>query len=467
MVEHVQRLLDDDRLRLDTTRGRRPAVAFTRTVTCDDRGVELKRLMLEMGLPDRELEASMPVGRSVEAVLSRRRWLVFQQTVGRMVLLCLSPTRQLLQGQSPPAATMRQVQQRLAEMLPARSHAPTTVVVMSTSGFEPEVRELVERTADRTVVLVEPNDQGGWTVHGPNQTLGLAELLDPEAEEDKRRRIRQAIERDLADLSTGGIGAERLAARTGLPVQLVERELQAYAKETAGLAARRLRGQLVLFREGSVVQATGAKDMPFMDRIRSLFERKGDNERKIAALSERRAELSQQRDRAYEELATLEGRDAELRQQFRTAGTSLAKRRITSQLLQLRKDMERRQQLIAVLNQQVNVVSTHLHNLELLQQGQSAQLPDAEELAKEAAAAEELLERLGADSELAQSVSSAAAGMSAEEQALYEELEREAATAGAPAASQEELRVAEAPAAQRAAPPPLPDVRKRPEAEPG
>ena len=38
--------------------------------------------------------------------------------------------------------------------------------------------------------------------------------------------------------------------------------------------------------------------------------------------------------------------------------------------MQLRKDLERRQQLLGMLNQQINVVSTHLHNLELVQQGQ-------------------------------------------------------------------------------------------------
>ena len=98
----------------------------------------------------------------------------------------------------------------------------------------------------------------------------------------------------------------------------------------------------------------------------------------------------------------------------------------TGQLLQLRKDIERRQQLITVLNQQVNIVSTHLHNLELVQQGQIAKLPDSEEVASDAAKAEEMLAGLEADAELAGSVGGIAnVGMSAEEQALYDELERE------------------------------------------
>jgi len=168
--------------------------------------------------------------------------------------------------------------------------------------------------------------------------------------------------------------------------------------------------------------------MPMIDKIRSLFARRGENEKKIAFLSERRAALGQQRDRAYEEISNLESQDSTLREQFKQSSAELAKRRITSQLLQLRKDMERRQQLLAVLNQQINVVSTHLHNLELVQQGQTAKLPDSEEMAEDAAKAEEVLADLEASGELAASVGSIGTmGMSSEEQALYEELVAETA----------------------------------------
>lgn len=167
--------------------------------------------------------------------------------------------------------------------------------------------------------------------------------------------------------------------------------------------------------------------MPIIDRIKALFSGKGENEKKVAFLSERRAALSQQRDRAYDEIATLEAKDGELRKEFADARTPHTKKRITSQLLQLRKDIERRHQMLNVFNQQINVVSTHLHNLELLKQGDSAKLPDSEEIASDAAAAEEMLAQLQADSEVADSVSTIATlGMSSEEQALYEELEREA-----------------------------------------
>src|SRR6185436_10205246 len=173
--------------------------------------------------------------------------------------------------------------------------------------------------------------------------------------------------------------------------------------------------------------STGGTDMPFIDRIKTLFARKGETEKKIALLSEQKAAFAQQLDRAYDEIQSLEKRDADLREEFKNASGAVTKRRVTSQLVQRRKDIDRRQQLIGVLNQRINVVSTHLHNLDLVRSDQNAKLPDSEEIANDAAAAEEMLAELQADNEVAESVGGiATAGMSDEEQALFEELEREA-----------------------------------------
>jgi hypothetical protein len=125
-------------------------------------------------------------------------------------------------------------------------------------------------------------------------------------------------------------------------------------------------------------------------------------------------------------MTVLEQQEAGLKEQFKQASGAIGKRRITSQMLQLRKDLERRQQLLSVLNQQINVVSTHLHNLELVQQGQVASLPNTDEMTEDAVKAEEVLAELEANSELAGSVGSIGnSGMTAEEQALFEELEQE------------------------------------------
>ena len=66
---------------------------------------------------------------------------------------------------------------------------------------------------------------GGWTCVGPSQTQSLTELLDPEDEEGKRERIRLQVQADRTALSGSGVAADQIAARTHLPVQLVEDEL--------------------------------------------------------------------------------------------------------------------------------------------------------------------------------------------------------------------------------------------------
>ena len=441
-IEHVESLLDDDRLRVDTTRGRRPIPTLTRKTTRTDKAVDLKRMMIEMGRPDRDLEAMMPTGEAVEIDLSQKKWWFFNENVGRIRAICIAPQKQLIAGESPKPLTTRETERFLASLPPPLKKSPTTIVLMSTSGFVKEAQEIAQRDASRTIILLEPNDAGGFTVYGPAETAPINELFDPEAEEEKRQRVRDAIAAGQMEIGSSGIASDRLALKTQLSPTIVEAELKSYAAQNPGLVAKRLDGRLVLFREGSAavsgsMASPGAGvNMPMIDKIRSLFARRGETEKKIAFLSERRAALGQQRDRAYEEIGHLETKDAELREQFKNAGPELIKRRITSQLLQLRKDIERRQQLLNVLNQQVNVVSTHLHNLELVQQGQGAKLPDSEDMANDAAAAEEMLATLQESSEMAATVGGiGATGMTDEEQALYEELTRET---GAPATAVKE-----------------------------
>jgi hypothetical protein len=436
-IRHVEQLLDDDRLRVDTTSGRRPVAGMLKNVQRSDRAVDLKRIMSEMRKPDRELQNQMPIGESLEVILQKRKLLVFRGVVGRLRVVCVSPTRQLLAGQPPQPLKPGDVTKILSEVPPSIGGVPSTIVLMSTSGFTIEAHELAERRADRTVVMAEPNKAGGWAVYGPVETKALVDLFDPEAEESKRDRVREEVDAHITELAGAGISTDKIAAKTQLPVQLVESELKNYAKSRPGLVAKRLDGRVVLFREGSVpssaTSASGGGEMPLIDRIKTLFARKGENEKKISFLSERRTALMQQRDRSYEDITALESQEARLRNEFKEATGDPTKRRVTGQLLQLRKDIERRQQMLGVMNQQINIVSTHLHNLELVQQGHSAQLPDSEEVASDAAKAEEMLAGLEADAEIAGSVSSISnTGMTAEEQELYDQLEKENAAEKVP-----------------------------------
>lgn len=427
IIQHVEKLLADERLRVDTTVGRRPVTAFVRDVARDDGAIELKRLMTELNVPDRELQSRMPVGKTLDVSLTQTRWLFFTQNVGRIRVYCVSPARQLLLGEEPKPLTAGEVTKKLAAL--PRSPVPTTIVLVSTGGFAQEAHELAERRADRSVILVEPNEAGGWSAIGPAETKAMADLFDPEGDDQKRERVLALIEETRVDLLTSGIAIDKIASRAQVPLQLVEAIVKEYARQNPGLNAKRLDGRMVLFREGSNLSAAAddpGGSMGLINKVRTLFGGKENTGKKVAFLSERKAALSQQRDRAYEEMGDLEQQESQLKEQFKEADSAITKRRVTGQMLQLRKDLERRQQLLTVLNQQINVVSTHLHNLELVQQGQTAKLPNTDEITEDAVKAEEMLADLEANTELAGSVGPAmATGMSDEEKALYEELERE------------------------------------------
>ena len=84
IIQHVERLLNDDRLRVDTTRGNRAVTTLLRDVARTDRAVELKRLMSDLNVPARELQSRMPVGESLEVTLSQTSWWVLKNVVGRL-----------------------------------------------------------------------------------------------------------------------------------------------------------------------------------------------------------------------------------------------------------------------------------------------------------------------------------------------------------------------------------------------
>jgi hypothetical protein len=476
-LSRIGQLLSDERLRLETTEGKKSVTLFIREVAHRDRGVQLKRLMAEMNRPDRKLEARMPLGKSIDMQLSQTRWLRGKTPVGRLQVICLSSIADLIAGKKPGRVSTEDVQNALAEVPPPLADVPTTLVLMSTSGFTDEALQSMERDGKRTVVFAWPNGAGGWSASGAPNTEVLRDLLDPERSDQKRARVKAAIEARRAEWAGGGVAADKLSAQTLLPLQFVETELKSYAREKPGLATRRLDGRLVMFSQSASVAPAapaarlpsplrGVIDMPFIERLRALFSRKGDVEKKIALLSERRAALTQQRDRGYDEMGILESRESTLRKEFADSTSDLSRKRVTSQLVQLRKDIARRQELLTVLNQQINVISTHLHTLELQRQGKAANLPDGEELAADAAKAEQVLAELEANSEFADGVGTSSAGsLSSEEQALYDEL-----MAAKPAS---EPAVAEKPAvkSEPVKPPPLPaspaQQKQRPQAEPG
>ena len=386
-VEHVRGLLDDDRLRLPTRRGIKPITGLMPVITEGEAGLErgekVKRLMLELGITDRGLQGKMPVGERIEVNLRQHNFWMLKRTVGKLVVACVSPTRELLKGESPKPLGGAELGAVIAQLKQSAANAnvPATVVVMSTAGFSADARAVAAGDDESVLVLASPNEAGGWEISSSPGAGELARLFDPEAEESKRSRVEQYIRENQFELVSGGMVSEKIAARTQLPLQIVEGALRSYAKRNPGLAAKKIDGKMMLFRESSAFSTDpGGSTMPFWETVRGIFKREESTERKIARLNTERARLSAQRDHAYEEIAAVETKEAELTQGFKEA-TALAQRRIATEISQLRKDMERRQQILSAIDKKINVVNTGVHTLELQNQVSPEKLKALENVA--------------------------------------------------------------------------------------
>ena len=370
-ISHVRTLLNESRLMLDTKRGRLPVDALFPVITEGEPGVErgekLKRQMLELGVADRSLQSKMPVGERIGVTLRQKRFWGGKKTVGEFVVVCASPTKALVKGQPPAPMDAAEVNGLLSRMNPSGG-VPVTIVLMSTAGFTAEARALASDTTKRILVTMEPNEAGGWTATGPGQAAQLVDVLDPEEDQAKRRRVRDLVEANKYEMMNGGIASDKIAAKAQLPSQFVEAELKNYAKETPGLAARQIEGRLTLFREGSMFSNDpGGSTMPFWEKVKGVFNREESPDKKIARFNADLAGLTVQRDRAYDEIASVEKKEADLTKGFKEA-TALTQRRIATEIGQIRKDIERRQQVLTTIDKQINIVKTSIHTLEMQKQ---------------------------------------------------------------------------------------------------
>lgn len=438
MARHFLGLLKEKRFVIDTTDGRKPVNTFEQTLVESDQSVGVKRQMIEIGSSDHALQRKLPVGLVIDVTLKNKHMVIFEKTFAHVRFQSVPPTNALIRGEEVGPLTDREVRGAIASLPPPISEGkhkvPITIVLCSSAGFTKEAQLLADRLAERTLILVEPNDAGGWNVHGTPETRAVLDLIDPEAAEQKRKRIRDAVAESDFELGRSGIAAEKLAAQTQLPLSRVEEEFKRIGSERRGLAAKRMDGHLVLYRETGgkplkVGITTGVGRMPIIDKFRSIFA--SSNDKKIAFLAERRTQIAQQLDRVNQEVVSLEQHEGSLREQFKQNESPLVRKRVTTQLVQLRKEIDRKAQLATMLSQQANVVAAHLHTIELIQQGEGIKLPSGDELAEDAAKAEEVLAEVQADAELANELVGSTGirnGMNNEEAAMYDELMQGLAT---------------------------------------
>ncbi len=138
------------------------------------------------------------------------------------------------------------------------------------------------------------------------------------------------------------------------------------------------------------------------ERVKRLTRRFSapTDEEKIANLQQRVDVLSAQRDRIYGDTTALEQRESKLLEEGKANKSKIVRKRLASQLLQVRRDLQRQHTTAAMINGQVDILGTDIHHLTLLQQGTMANLNDSRKITENAVKAEEILESLSSDAAL-------------------------------------------------------------------
>ncbi len=170
----------------------------------------------------------------------------------------------------------------------------------------------------------------------------------------------------------------------------------------------------------------------FFAPARALWSRsKGQsNADRINELSEKRLLLCLKRDKIYEVIEPLEKKDAELLARGKLVSNKVLKRRIASQLVQVRHDTARQNQFANMYVQQIDILSASIHNLTLIEHNSSPTPIDKSFLSEEEVIncriqVEELLEKLDDNAALVKEFNVGPAILSEAEQAIMKEFEQE------------------------------------------
>ncbi len=411
-----------------------------------DRGEKVRAAMVDRRIYDRERYASMPHGRGFTIRGFERRWLFGRRVRSVTIASVLAPPGALLDSNDAPPPVSKTDLLDHVRSIRCGERAPHLIGVCSPSGFDDDVWDNPPEFANVKLVLIAPREDGGWRVQAGDGKLDprLSKLFDPEDAGQKISRVRREVEARSTDLLIGGLSASGLARKLAMPIALVNSALEAIAKENPELRVSKRSGERFLYRGAPLMSDEEDGSMSLAEWIRSLFSKEGEEAKKINVLSERRASLTSRLDRLYEDIGKLEKREAQLLDEGKATSSQVVRRRVASQISRLRKDIARCNTSASMLSKQINVISTHIHNLELAQTGNIAKLPSSEELTQAAVTAEEILEQLGASDELVSDldVSMAESSLSDDEADIMRELEgdRGEKTAEKGGASSEPLR---------------------------
>lgn len=371
-----------------------------------DQAEKIRAVMADRRVYDRDQFNRLPHNQSVTVRGYERRWFFWNRVRSVTIAGVLAPTQDLLDSPDEQLPVSRAQLVEYVSGLITNAGAPHLIGVCAPSGFEKDAWDSPPEMGNVKLVLIAPRDDGGWRVEGadPNLDRRLIKLFDPEDVMAKLGRVKKEIKSRSADLLTGSLSADSLAKEMGLPVPLVANAFEQIAHEVPELHVSKKSGVATLFRGVASASYEEDKSMSITEWIRSLFSKDGDETNKINVLAERRAALSSRLDQMYEDIGALEKKEAKLVEEGKASSSKVTRIRLAGQIERLRKDIQRFNTTASMLSKQINIISTHIHNLEMSQTGSMAELPTSDELAEAAVGAEEMLEQLNASDDLVSSL---------------------------------------------------------------
>jgi hypothetical protein len=211
VLEHARQLVATGLLRIDSADGLKPVATFRAE----------------------ERVATTEEGELLVVEFYGRRMFFLAAHTARLAVLVRTADQRLTPGE-------------LAKLVQQMSHGSkaTTAVIASLAGIQPEAREMADRRAGRTTILMQPNSAGGWEVLGPQELRATADAFDPEGPESKANRVAIAARAILGN--SGQVTAFELEQVTALPPHTVEDALRSFAKSNGSVALKRREGRMIL-----------------------------------------------------------------------------------------------------------------------------------------------------------------------------------------------------------------------------
>lgn len=354
------------------------------------------------GIDRRKLFDEMPGTRDV-LIRFQRSMLggLLRPTVARLRAAVLVNVEQLAHDRPAAPGSREQVLDALAryELLPAADR-PSAIVLASPTGFSSAARALVNRSGGAKLVLMGGRADGGWDVDAPDalKKTPWMRLFEFETQDEQLRRLLYHLEQESAALDTRGVSIQHLAEKMGLAPGRIEALVRQACRVQPQLLTLEHEGALCVYRTPLPEEG---RSMSLWNRVRRLLRLPPTPAERVRELTTQRIRIEQQRHDVDARLNTLETEERALLERGVAAASDAEKRQVAGRLARLRLELGRVRAQANVFTQQITVIGTQIHHMTIKEQVRRTPLPRPEELTREAAETEAVINELAVSADLA------------------------------------------------------------------